>query len=458
MSATQREAIDPIGASPQSGCLIWQTPNQWRMVVGGLEHSLPAKTPIQEVAEEARQLAGQFGPAGRRCVFGIPSTECFFANLATEEIGTVKDRSAVAFELERFFPLDAEAMVADFTVDRTGSRIAAVCVEGDRQRDLIDELESHDIDVTSVLPASFLIARGLVGTGDISGPFEMILAVSNDYESLVVDDDGVWHWKTLFGETGLNQHLALDEENQSPLVLVDCRDLKLETTRSVQHCEESAGRLAVYGSDQVLTGQWGRWIELRRGALAPADPLRAIATPLRWLALTAAVCLILVSFAAGYRSQRISEAIMSIKDEQRAAFRKAFPDRRVPVMLERTVRSEHRRAMGARGKGDSIKLPTPATGVLRQLYVGLERATSEADARFRITDLSINDGECSLTVRARNSVDIGAIAKTLESVGFLVQPPGSEQIEPSKDEPIATYESTIKAVWTDEADREVDKP
>lgn len=456
MTATEREAVDPIGVSPQSGCLIWQTPDQWRMVVGGLEQTLPAKTPVREVAAEAQQLVGQVGSSGRRCVFGIPSTECFFANLAAEEIGNVKDRSAVAFELERFFPLDAEAMVADYTVDRSGSRIAAVCVESDRQRDLIEEFESHDIDVTSVLPASFLIARGLIGSGDISGPFEMILAASDGYESLVVDADGVWRWKTLFGESGLHQHLALDDENQSPLVLVDCRGLKLETTRSVQHCEQSAGRLAVHGSDQVLTGQWGRWIELRRGSLAPADPLRAIAKPLRWLALIAAICLILISLAAGYRSQRISEAIASIKDEQRVAFRKAFPDRRVPVMLERTVRSQHRRAMGARGKGESINLPTPATGVLRQLYVGLEGAT-KADARFRITDLSINDGECSLTVRARNSVDIGAIAKALESAGFQVQPPGSQQIDPSKDEPIATYESAIKAVWTEDAKQEADK-
>ena len=450
MNATERDSMEAtIGASPQSGGLIWQTPTHWRMTAAGLERALPATLSSEELAEELNKLADQAGSHARRCVLAIPTTECFFVNVANEELGNAKDRSAVAFELERFFPLDAEEMVADFCSDK--SRMAAVCIEAQRQRDAIESLESRGIDVASVVPASFLIARALTENRDVTGRFEVILQVGEGYESLLVDSEGVWEWKAFFAEEGLRQHLSLSEESSCPLVLVGSVELPIETKRSVTRVEHSAGKLAVRGVDLILAGQWGRWIELRRGALAPSDPLRAVAQPLRWLALTAAVCFILIALAASYRGQRISAAVSQIKDEQRAAFKKAFPDRRVPIMLARTIRSEHRRAMGARGKGDSIKLPIPATNVLRRLYAGLEKATTDAKARFRVLDLTVNDGECSLTVRARNSLDVGAIAKALESAGFQVQPPGSEQIEPSKEEPIVTYESTIIAQWIPKA-------
>ncbi|MEO1524017.1 MAG: type II secretion system protein GspL [Planctomycetota bacterium] len=457
MNATERASMDPIAASPQSGCLIWQTPTHWRMTAGGIEHSISAKTSYRDIATEVREFTKQAGSNARRCVLAIASTECFFVNLPVEEIGGSKDRAAVAFELERFFPLDAEAMVADHTIDRAGKRIAALSIESQRQRDLIEELETHEIDVASVLPASFLMARGLVESNDVPDRFEMILGSGDDFESLLVDTDGIWQWKTLFGETGLRQHLALTTDESCPIVLLECGELQVESSRPVQRSDRTTGRLAVLGADQALSGKWGRWFELRRGALAPSDPLRAVATPLRWLAMTAATCLILISLAAGYRGQRISDTIAKIKDDQRAAFKDAFPDRRIPVMLARTIRSEHRRALGARGKGDAIKLPTPATNVLRRLYAGLENV-SASGARFRVTDFSINDGECSLTIRTRNSVDIGAIAKALESIGFAVQPPGSEQIDPTKEEPIATYESTINAIWNEDNRRRSDSP
>ena len=117
------------------------------------------------------------------------------------------------------------------------------------------------------------------------------------------------------------------------------------------------------------------------------------------------------------------------------------------MMLMRTVRGEHSKTLGSRGRGDAIKLPVPATRVLKDLYRGLEHAQRVGGARLRLMDLKIVDGVCSLTVRAVDAVQIGTIAKSLETIGFDVTPPAAEQIDPSKDEPIPTYQSTLSAVW-----------
>ena len=108
----------------------------------------------------------------------------------------------------------------------------------------------------------------------------------------------------------------------------------------------------------------------------------------------------------------------------------------------RHVRREHKKVLGSRGGSDEINVPASATDVLRSLLGALP-----PEVRYRMVDLDIQNGECSFTVRVLDSVDIGKIARALESAGFAVAPPATLQMDPSRDEPVATYESSIKATW-----------
>ena len=295
-----------------------------------------------------------------------------------------------------------------------------------------------------------LVARAALRRVNFGAPFQLFLLSRESAESLRVDEDGIYHWRRFYDADALRRHFTItaDPNDMSPSVVVGQNRLPVQPNGEIHGCDRSAEQLAIQGAAIGLAGRWGRWPNFRIDDLAPADPLYAVAKPLRMLSIAATVCFLIVAGAAWYRSERIVEKSDSVRDAQRSHFKATFPGRRVPVMLLRTVRSEHQKTLGSRGRGDSIQLPMPATTVLGDLFRGLEHARRVGGARFRLLDVDIVDGDCSLTVRAVDAIQIGGIAKSLETVGFQVSPPASEQIDPSKEEPIPTYQSTISAVWT----------
>jgi hypothetical protein len=276
----------------------------------------------------------------------------------------------------------------------------------------------------------------------------LLLFGQSSTETLFVDSTGVRKWKRFSrGEDELRRHHSICVDPSPTVVVVGRHDLSFKPGGRVQWCDRTAAQLLAVGAEVALSGRWGRWPDFRRGDLAPGDPLYAVARPLRRLAATATLCFLLLSVAAWHRGRKIAAESEALRERQRSEFLHAFPGQRVPPLLMRTVRSEYSKTLGSRGRGDSIKLPTPATIVLGDLFGGLGHAQRVGGARFRLIDVGIVDGECSITVRAKDAIQIGTIAKSLESVGFRVAPPASEQIDPSKEEPIATYQSTISAVW-----------
>lgn len=444
-----------------AGELISRSESGWSLQVGTEQIELPADTTPDVVAGQFAQLCDSVNQADKRCVLGLAADECFFADFELPATIDAKDHGAITYELERHFPLDAEAMVSEHRYDASRGRIAALAIATKRQREIIDALEAVGIEVVSIIPTAFLIARALRQRGQATASFQLLLFHESAAELLTVDADGIQQWRQFYDpDDELRRHQSIiagrettsqDTANQN-VVVVGRTELRFETDWPVQYCDATAKQLAAAGAKIALRGRWGRWPDLRRGALAPGDPLFAVATPLRWLAVAAAGCFLVLSIAAWYRGERLAEASESIRQQQRSAFQAAFPGRRVPMMLMRNVRSEHRKTLGSRGRGETVRMPIPATNVLRDLYRGLDHAQRVDGAKMRVIDLQINDGECSLTVRAVDSVHIGSIAKSLETVGFEVAPPASLQIEPSDEEPIATYQSTITAIWNANGD------
>lgn len=439
------------------GGLIARTESGWFLQVGFEQTELAAETPPKVVAERFAHLCDSVKGADKRCVLGVPSGECFFVCDELPDSIDAKDRSAVTFELERHFPLDAESMVADYFVRAASGQIAAVAIETRRHQPTVDALEAAGIEVVSILPTAFLIARAFYRSDAEKSPFTLWIFASTSAESLSVDGGGVYRWRQFYdADDELRRHQATvaDQVDASErTVIVGRSELTFQPRGRVQWCDRDAARLAAEGAGLALGGRWGRWPDLRRGDLAPSDPLFAVAGPLRKLAVAATCCFLILSIAAWYRGNRLAAESESVRQQQRAVFAEAYPGRRVPVMLMRTVRGEHSKTLGSRGRGDAIKLPVPATRVLKDLYRGLEHAQRVGGVRLRLMDLKIVDGVCSLTVRAVDAVQIGTIAKSLETIGFDVTPPAAEQIDPSKDEPIPTYQSTLSAVWNPPANR-----
>ncbi|MCO8121761.1 type II secretion system protein GspL [Stieleria sp. TO1_6] len=441
----------PLGLI-NGGFLIQQTAAGWQLGIGPDPTTLPADATAQQIVTELNERLQTDPNVQRRCVLGLASDACFFARIDQPEGVDAKDRAAMAFELERWFPLDAESMVADSWIHPASGQIAAVAIESSRYQPLVGALEQAGIEIAAIVPTSFLIARAVDDESDLRSSFELILLAPSSAESIAVDRDGVFQWKRFVdvGDELPQHHAAAGEHGLQPatMIIVGQNEVPIDPQREVIECDQSIEQLIAAGANQVLAAKWGRWPDLRRGDLAPKDPLYAVAGPLRMLALAALLAFATITGAAWFKGQRIERESHAVVEQQRDEFRQSFPDRRVPVMLMRTVRSEHNQMLGSRGRDDSIQLPTPATTVLRDLIIGLEHAQKIGQARYRLIEIEVTDGTCSLTVRAQDARQIGSIAKSLETVGFTVTPPASEQIDPSKDEPLATYQSTILAVWT----------
>lgn len=454
------------------GCLIAKSSFGWSVTAGTQTQRVGPDALVEQVVETLLGMLATDKAVAPRCVLALPAEECFFAAFTAPASLQIKDPTAVAYHLERILPLDAESMVADHRVDRDGERVVAVATSVERHRGLVDALEHAGIELVAIVPATVLVARAVRDWRSSSEPFlaflfeppDIIASASHALDEnaseentvgcdqVVVDANGLTHWKHCADANELSRHYDLTSDPNDavePLVVVGRDRLDFSVPVALHWCPLSYPQLLSQGASTVLSGRWGRWPNLRRGGLAARDPLLAVATPLRWLTLAALASAVLVIIASQWRTGRIIEASQRVQAQQREAFRDAFPGRRVPVLLMRTVREEYQQVLGARGSGDSVPLPQPATGVLAGLFAGLEAADRKG-ARFRVLNIDVKDGECSLALRSGDVVQIGVVAKSLEQSGFVVEPPASQQMEPSREEPIATFQSTVNARWNPE--------
>lgn len=478
VSVPKRSANQSAKSSIVSGgCLVVRATSGWLIHCGSSKQMLPSETDVPEIVGVAKEALDRDGGASMKCVIAVESVDCFFVEANVPNGIDVRDRTAVSFELEHHFPLDAEAMAADFCVapamEDEGQRIAALAVDAERLKPLTEAFQEQGIEVVLIVPTSFLIARAVVERSALDSSLrsassshpsvdtavDLWLLEDDHCEAMRVDGDGVWRWKQFSdGEDGLeSDHNVVvargGNGGQVFSTVVIGQDAStfqkspLASSRNVDAFETDTAGLLSAGASIALGDRWGRWLDLRRGDLAPADPLYAVAQPLRWLALAAVFCFLICSIAAWFRGERIQSEIENVLSRQRAAFQEAFPGRRVPIALVQSVRREHKKVIGSRGGDDAVEVPVPATEIISQLYRGFENARQDQRVRFRLIDLNVTSGEVSITVRVRETAQVVALTKALEDVGFTVSPPATDQIDPSKDERVVTYQSTMVAAY-----------
>ncbi|MEM0925611.1 MAG: hypothetical protein AAGJ83_06205 [Planctomycetota bacterium] len=445
---------------PVAGCLLEQSPSGWRLYCGNETVELDAFVSFSTLAEAVKaSIASEKTPA--RCVLGLASSECFFSIIESDDKAIGKERSATKYELERCFPLDAESMVFDAwpipsePSDTSSRRIAAIAVDESRLKGLVDALEDVAVDLMAIVPTVSLIAHTAVASLTKGSNQTLLIATPDSCDYVEAGEKGLsqWkHWHQSLPELSVPLRLAeSDSIGDEPLRVIgvgeDDREKLAEVSdRSVEPMASSAADLAKQTANRILSGRLSLTPNLRRDGFAARDPLVAVARPLRLATIAAFMSTLILLTASWLRTSKLEETVQSVSERQRMAFREAFPERRVPVLMMRTIRKEHRQTMGSRGRGRSVTLPTPATTVLADLLAGLSFA-QQAKARFRILDVSVADGEASVTVRTRQAEEIGVIAKSLERSGFRADPPATQQVPSSRDEPIVTYQSTLTLRW-----------
>ncbi len=436
-----------------NGCAIIQRPNEWLIVIGDQVEHLASNVSPTEIAVCADLMSKLAGIKNPQAILAPDSTSCYFASLSgdpsVDEPSSGKaltrtlDRAALTYELEDHLPIDAEAMVADFAIVPTDDgqrRVSGIAITTERWQQIAEELESVGISVRTIVPRAILMTRALSESTKLADDVQLLLVDGDQCDAIDLRQNTVAQWKHFHLDAAkLERHKLLDGQNSDEVVVAGTNDqsgaLIAATYPSAVMMGGNSAALAVDGAG-LLLGQSGRWFNLRRDALGPTDPLRAIQTPLRSVGVAAAILLLTVAVGSWWRTKRIESQIDGLRTQQRELFEEAFPKARVPGAILRRVRSEHAKVLGSSTETSTIDAPTAAPDVLQALLAALPN-----DVRFRITRIQINDGQVDVDLEVRNPVDAGTMADALASSGFEVKPPGTTQ----KD--ARTYESVLEATW-----------
>ena len=408
------------------GFLLAESQEAWRLIpTGSVSESESRSIAVRSAHQVAQDVRDAINEAGgnSRVVLAPDSNSCYFCKLNREAIAGLKDRKAMLFEMESSLPLDAESVVADIVPrDKCTTGIA---IDRLRWLDLVRSLDDAGVLVESIVPLPVLAAQSLITEQKANE--EDLLVWSRDLRTdlIVIGDRQFNAWRH-FGYESDRLSLEVSAFRAGGISNEQIRWINLPKDYpcdlvSNEDVEAAAARAAA----RILQKKAEPWYELRRDDLAAGDPLRAFRGPLRFAALAASLLVLTTIAASLWRRHRIDSEIQSVRNEQRELFKKSFPGTRVPAAMLSRIRSEHRKALGARKVGVDVPKMENAIDVLDAFLAG-----SPKNLRLHVDRIEIRSGELRLDVQLRAHADAGKLAASLEGSGFEMRPPGTQQRDP----------------------------
>lgn len=419
-------------------CLIVERADGWWIVAGSLTDTLGHDASPDELATCADVLIKQAQLKNCQCVIAPAATSCYFTKLTPDTDVDVRDRAALLYELEDHLPIDAESMVADYSVVPSTlpqKTLSAVAIESNRWQAIAEALESSLIPVRAIVPSTVLATRAVCQRLNLTDKVELLFADKDHCDLVTVNAEVILDWKhSRVDAVLLNRHKLLatnpDHSQLHRVLAIGGSDDQKATIASVHpNAEFDESDLEDQwrdGAELTLIKPAEHWFDLRRDQLGPTDPLRPIQSQLRWATIAATVFLLALVVGGWWRSHRIETEISRVKEQQRELFREAFPNTTVRGDVAFRVRREHRSVLGLRGgAAEEVDVPVSAAMVIRSVIRSLPNET-----RYRFTKLSVLNGHISLEVEVRDFVDAGEISDALSKAGFTVQPPQITKKEP----------------------------
>jgi hypothetical protein len=198
----------------------------------------------------------------------------------------------------------------------------------------------------------------------------------------------------------------------------------VELHRLVEVTDDQAAALAAAG---VLRGEAWPWIDLRRDALAGADPYQTYRRPLAALAAAAVLLLAAVIAVALWRGREHAAWARELSHQQVEVFKSAFPHQSPPPSIKGRLQSEWQKLAGPggpRAAGIEALAGSSALDHLRAVLAALP-----ADLRLRILDLAVQPDLIRLDGQARSHAEAERIAAALRAAGLRdVEPPKTQVI------------------------------
>ena len=377
---------------------------------------------------------------GRGVIVILRSTNCLAATLALEAVNVSANRSEIAYELERHFPLAAEEFTADFL--RHEDQLFAVAVSTNNYRPLLQKLEKNGVSIQSIVPTGLILAQTLcshVSFGESDGEHAMAWTSEDQIECVFWNANGAMTWYLVDRETEalvrtLRWHQG--QRNESIKVFVS-EDSSLLPDSSQPHSEitfnsmqpfvaqSSGGSVAeaVIGdaARSVLSGQIVPWIELRRGDLGPRDPYRSIRSPLRF-AVSGIIALLMGLTALFWmRSEQYARIAVEYQVRQSEVFRATLSDHDIQTGFRDRLASELKRLSGVKG-GDTEGIPRQSSALisLYDMLVAIPKGL-----RFSLQEMRFEQEGIALDGLVRTHGDADVIASSLRQRGYSVEAPST---------------------------------
>ena len=413
--------------------------------VGLVEDQAPAVVQLETgddpdtATSLAQQVAGltklldELGVRSRTAVLALPSTWCTAAPLSTEGLLRRGRHAALLYRFEEQLPLDAEDVAADF-VESPGVSLG-ICCQVRQVAPSIDVVEEAGINIGSVCPTAMLALSGHLSRGEGDAAIHL-LQHAGRVECFATASGRPRAWYSLAATveavTRQMRYHQLWQAEPLQLAAVGLEPPLLEalqTLADVGHVEVSdaaTDELATAAAAEVVLHGRRAPVELRRGALAPRNPLARVRQPL--IAAATALVLLLAGIAGAsfWRAEGYQRLTLDQRDQQALVFRSALPGQRVPAAPLPRLRSEADRVAGAHGLGASGLPERPsALHLLHTTLEGLSR-----DLRYRVLDLRLDGRQLYIDGQARSHTEADRITASLRQSleGFDLAPPRTEHL------------------------------
>lgn len=398
-----------------------------------VEVALAPDAPPAQAAQRLAQSLREQGHTGEGVGLAIPSNTCLCAAISTSGLPRKNARQAMVYRLEEKLPLAAEEIVADFA-DGNGHALG-VCVQTTKLLPLIHALEEQGVPIELVCPTTVLALQhklemlngqkcDVVVWGDGERLEFFLLADGKPKAWHVLADGRADDLQLQLGMAALTVahplHVATSSIAMSTRDLIDsCPDAQL-----VNQDDEPLIQAAAQGAHQILTGKQVAWVNLRRDAMAVAEPLRRVRKPIAAVVTAAIVWLACLNAVMLWRAAGYDRIARDHESQQAVLYGQLFPDRTVPVHIKSRLASEQRRLLGLGGGDARLSAPVPVLNLLRDALANLPQ-----DVRYRIHELRLDENGLYIEGQARSHSGAEAIAASLnDHRGFSVESPRTEKL------------------------------
>jgi len=360
--------------------------------------------PTVGAVEIANAIASGLVGRNGEVVVAVPSAWCLVAQVESSGDPRRDDRKSMLFRLEEKLPLAAEEMVADFIAQSRAQRRRALGVAArlDVLRPVITAAEGAGVTVRCVSPLVLLAAQNVPSSDNVvelwpeGGEVNVIARRGND----------VIGWSLTAGSDRVAIRREIDVH-----ALTFAEPLRIEQRDQLEAA-------AVMFARNILAGRARPSVQLRRGPLAAADPIRSHRRPLNLALAAAAAFLILLTGAMLFRAVRYERLAKSYERQLSTEFARVFPDWPPPGNVRAVIDSEFRKAQAVRSGATS---DTAHASALRTMHDVLSRFPTQA--KCDVDRLSFGDGSFELQGRVAALEDVEPLAMAARDAGLEVPPP-----------------------------------